>query len=77
MSADEATWLDPATGITWTRPTAWAYAQVCRVNEERRVHIDHMQTVSTAQLEEIRRLKADNQRLLDIIANTLMLIRRG
>lgn len=29
------TWLDPVTGTTWSPPTAWAYAQACRVNNER------------------------------------------
>lgn len=71
----EDMWVDPITQTVWTRPTAWAYAQVCRVNEERRVLIDHIQTVSTAQVEEIRRLNADNQRLMDILANLILLMK--
>lgn len=75
MRPDETTWLDPATGITWCSPTAWAYAQVCRVKDEHAAQVDHLQAVSTAQVETIRRLKADNQRLMDILANLILLMK--
>jgi hypothetical protein len=34
LEAERETWFDEAQGATWNRPTAWAYAQVCRVRHE-------------------------------------------
>jgi hypothetical protein len=46
------TWMDD-NGTTWTRPTAWAYAQACRVINERRdnhglVHLEEVERLRTA-----------------------------
>ncbi len=36
------TWIDER-GTVWTRPTAWAYAQVCRVKDEQKETITRLE----------------------------------
>lgn len=33
-------------GVTWTRPTAYAYAMVCKANERRRVQIEQLKAAA-------------------------------
>jgi hypothetical protein len=71
----DETWTDEC-GTVWTRPTAWAYAQVCRANEAKRKELEaltrqpgdvggHIRADLQRQVDHLRRLLAQAADELD------------
>lgn len=63
-------WVD-GRGTVWTRPTAWAYAQVCRVKDEQKETITRLEDRLEKMTEGYKRVEKHKHQLLHAVDEAL------